>query len=107
MINVKHERLLYEALGKRVRELRQDRFTQAELAALLDMSRTSVTNLERGRQRIPLHQLLRIADALGCELGELLPTREALGLSTGGREQPVEVVGKVTPSVQSLISRYT
>lgn len=47
--------------------------TQEKLAASLGLSRTSVTNIERGRQPIQLHTLYAISDTLGAELVDLLP----------------------------------
>ena len=47
--------------------------TQAELAEKVKISRTSVTNIECGRQQVVLHQLLDFADALGVEPSELIP----------------------------------
>jgi transcriptional regulator with XRE-family HTH domain len=54
------------AFGRAVRRLRQDRgMTQAELAARLNLGRTSITNLEKGQQSPPLSMLPEIASALG------------------------------------------
>ncbi len=47
--------------------------TQGRLAAMVGLSRTSITNIERGRQKILLHTLSAIAEALGTPLAELLP----------------------------------
>lgn len=75
------EKRLYQALGKRIRALREQpvdaaraRMTQAELAKLVDMERTSITNIEKGNQKVPLHVLFRIGEVLGVEPMELLPT---------------------------------
>jgi transcriptional regulator with XRE-family HTH domain len=71
------ESRFYELVGERVRAHRKD-LTQQKLADLIGVKRTSITNLERGRQNVPLHFLLRLARALGCEMGELLPAPEEL-----------------------------
>src|SRR5205807_1101281 len=66
----------YKLLGARIARLRSSaRLTQAELAERIGSARTSVTNLERGRQQMPLHQLLRIAEVLQVDLKELIPSR--------------------------------
>jgi transcriptional regulator with XRE-family HTH domain len=39
----------------------------------LGLSRTSITNIERGRQPIQLHTLYKIAEVLGVEPTALLP----------------------------------
>jgi transcriptional regulator with XRE-family HTH domain len=57
-----------EDFGRAVRRLRQERgMTQAELAARLSLGRTSITNLEKGRQSPPLSMLPEIASALGVD----------------------------------------
>ena len=53
------------------------RLTQEELASRAGLGRTTVTNLEAGRQHVPLDELLSIAEALSVELRELVPLRSA------------------------------
>lgn len=64
----------YLAFGERVRRARQGRFSQAQLARKMRMSRGSIANIETGRQRIPLHVLLMLARELGVEPIALIPT---------------------------------
>jgi transcriptional regulator with XRE-family HTH domain len=47
--------------------------SQEKLAEVLGLTRTSVTNIECGRQPIQLHTLYAIADALGIEPTDLMP----------------------------------
>ncbi len=65
---------IYVYVGQAVREHR-DRcgFAQQELADAVGLTRTSITNLEQGRQQTPLHVLCRVADHLGVALKDLLP----------------------------------
>ena len=49
------------------------RVSQDELAERVGLSRTSITNIEQGRQHVPLHTLLLLASALGVEPASLLP----------------------------------
>lgn len=70
----KPQRDLYIALGKRIRAVRRGALlTQAQLASILHLSRTSVTNIEKGRQQILVHTLYAIAMGLGVGVSELLP----------------------------------
>lgn len=56
-----------------IREWRQFKgYTQERLAALVDMSTSSISQLERGQQGYTEDSLARIADALGCLPGDLL-----------------------------------
>lgn len=65
----------YRAFGRLVRMHRQrlDDMTQEKLGRLVGLSRTSITNIEKGRQHVALHQLLAIADALAVRPEALLP----------------------------------
>lgn len=63
----------YEGFGRRLRQLRRSAgLTQEQLARRLGLNRTTVVNIEGGRQRVAVHQLVELADALGCEPSELL-----------------------------------
>jgi len=46
--------------------------TQSDLAARLNFSRGSVANIELGRQRMLLHTVYEIAEALDCTIADLL-----------------------------------
>lgn len=71
------EKRLYTALGERIRRAREGhpsgRMTQAALADVVGLERTSITNIEKGNQKIPLHMLYRLCDALGIPVAESLP----------------------------------
>ena len=108
MITKRQTELLYRLIGRRVLQRRKERrFSQEELADLIAVSRTSITNLEHGRQRIPLHQLAGVADALGCELVDLLPTLKDLSPAPERKGAAVELqdVRKLTPATRSVIER--
>lgn len=47
--------------------------SQEKLAKILGLTRTSVTNIESGRQPIQLHTLYAIADAIGVNPTDLMP----------------------------------
>src|SRR2546423_14326366 len=64
---------LYAALGKRIRALRrQANLSQEDVAERVGLTRTSITNIERGRQQLQIHTLVAIAHTLGVRLDELL-----------------------------------
>jgi transcriptional regulator with XRE-family HTH domain len=69
---------LYRSFGRGLREAREEAgLTQRQVAERVGLTRTSVTNIERGNQHIALHQLFLLADAVGREPTELLPNGEA------------------------------
>lgn len=66
------------ALGDRIREAREKAgVTQEQLARAVALSRTSITNIERGRQGLQTFLLVRIAVTLGRPVAELLPSAPA------------------------------
>ena len=78
----------YARLGALIRDKRRaNSITQERLAERLGLSRTTVVNIEKGRQRIAVHQLVDLSDVLGCEPVELLPTGVDEGVATNDREQ--------------------
>jgi transcriptional regulator with XRE-family HTH domain len=65
---------LYRAFGRALKGAREDaELTQKEVAQRVGLSRTSITNIERGNQHIALHQLFLLASAVGVEAATLLP----------------------------------
>lgn len=68
---------LYELIGARLKQRRLEREkTQAWLAERVGMLRTSITNIEKGRQKPPLHVIYALCDALDGDPLEILPTLE-------------------------------
>jgi Predicted transcriptional regulators len=71
---------LYRELGKRLKEFREyprqgrQKLTQADLATAIGLERTSISNIEKGVQKLPLHVLYRICEVLGADVDAVLPT---------------------------------
>jgi transcriptional regulator with XRE-family HTH domain len=77
--SVANERVLYAEFGERVRKYRRRlKLNQEDLGARVRLSRTSITNIEGGRQKILLHQLFALADALEVSPQALLPDVRSL-----------------------------
>ena len=89
---------IYAMFGNRVRALREEKkFTQEELARRVDLSRTSITNIEKGRHRVLLHQVVEIAEALDAKPSDLMPLAAA-----GNIEKPIrDDVARVIESLRS------
>ncbi len=65
---------LYQQVGILVRLARENRgLSQLDLAQRIGLQRTSVTNIEAGKQKIQLHTLFNVAHALGISPESLLP----------------------------------
>lgn len=88
----------YAIFGNRVRALREERrFTQEELARRVDLSRVSITNIERGRHRVLLHQVVEIAEALDAKPSDLMPS-----VLPGSNSKPIrDDVARVIESLKS------
>jgi transcriptional regulator with XRE-family HTH domain len=76
---------VYLLIGKLVADARKSRIpalTQHQLAELTGggITRSALANIERGRQRIAIHQLYHIAKALQLEPSDLLPPPERVAL---------------------------
>ena len=65
----------YRDFGAKLRLLRENRgLTQGGLATSVGLTRTSLTNIEKGRQKVLLHTVMEIAAALSVDARELLPS---------------------------------
>ena len=66
--------LFYVAVGRKVKSVRIEAgISQTLLAQKIGFNRSSIANLEAGRQRIALHLFFLIAEALGTPPAKLLP----------------------------------
>ena len=79
--------------------------TQHRLGTLVGLSRTSITNIEKGRQQVSLHQFFRIADALEVTPAKLLPPQRRRGTSTLAQKLPPGTEPEITKWADSLIAR--
>jgi transcriptional regulator with XRE-family HTH domain len=67
----------YQQLGINIRKHRkQQRFSQDALAKLVSLTRTSLTNIEKGRQHLSVYTLCEIVEHLKVNVSELLPSVE-------------------------------
>jgi transcriptional regulator with XRE-family HTH domain len=65
---------IYKIIGERIRTLRESlNLNQEDIADQIGMRRTSITNIEAGRQRLPIDTLYAIAGMLGVSVFDLLP----------------------------------
>lgn len=63
----------FKLIGKRIQEVRkQQAMTQAELATLTDMSDSYISCIETAKKQASLESLIRISNALGITVDELL-----------------------------------
>jgi transcriptional regulator with XRE-family HTH domain len=70
----------YELLGERIKEARTNaKIKQETFASYLNLSRSSIVNIEKGRQHPQIHLLWDIATILNIEVIELFPKLPSSG----------------------------
>ncbi|MBY3621310.1 hypothetical protein CA600_22695 [Paenibacillus sp. VTT E-133280] len=63
----------YKIIGGNIRSSRVTRgITQKDLGLKLNISRPSIANIEAGRQRIQVHFLFQLAEALDTSIQDLI-----------------------------------
>lgn len=89
-------------LANSLRQLREIRgLTQRQLAALAEVPRPTLANLESGSANPTLHVLLRLAGALQVSLDELVSPPRAMARHYRAAELPTELRGQV--AVRALL----
>lgn len=74
-----HKDPLLEAVGKRIRQVRENKgYAQEEFAYRAGIDRSYYGAVERGRYSVTTVNLVRIALALEVEVGDLFPARSEL-----------------------------
>lgn len=98
---------VYRVLGERIRNERlKQNITQDELASRVGLTRTSITNVEKGRQRLLVHTLLQIADSLGTDAGHLLITFESETPIVFRKEIPMPVRKWIMHSIGTSTAKH-
>lgn len=68
------QKTFYRQVGYKLTHARlRKKITQAELGRRVGLGRTSIVNIEFGRQRFLVHTLASLAKALGVSTEHLLP----------------------------------
>ena len=71
--------VIYKFIGAKVQSFRKKAgLTQSKLAEVVSLDRSSITNIENGRQKILAHTVYHLAAALGIEPENLLPAKRDL-----------------------------
>ena len=93
----------YDEIGRRIGIARRKfNWTQQELADSVGLTRTSVTNIESGRQKLLLHTAVKIAGQLNIDIGEILPQRKEMrsSLDRVVDEQRKQMLMRMIPEIQ-------
>jgi DNA-binding XRE family transcriptional regulator len=88
-----NETLLYQKLGQQIRRKREVvNLTQMQLAERVDVLRTSITNIEAGRQKAPLHLIYELCAVLQVDIKDILPPLSEL---IEPENSPIEIGGRL------------
>ena len=75
----------YQQFGRKLRQARQESgLSQADLAVAIDRSRTSVSNIEKGRQGISLRTFGKLLQVLNVDADQLLPADDVTSVPPSG-----------------------
>lgn len=67
--------ILYQILGNKIKVRREDlKMNQIELGEKAGIGRTSISNIEKGRQKPPLSVIYKICHELELDVRSILPT---------------------------------
>ena len=81
----KHPQLIL--VGQRIRELRQQRgYSQEAFSLEAGIARGYFGGVERGERNLAALNLIRIAEVLGVEVGELFPPTKQLDKARSGKK---------------------
>jgi transcriptional regulator with XRE-family HTH domain len=74
-----YKEALYKLIGERIKSQRESLgLSQLELSKKLDLSRSSVSNIELGRHQIPLHILYEISKVCNVNIDYFLPNNDEI-----------------------------
>jgi transcriptional regulator with XRE-family HTH domain len=79
---------LYVIIGERIKEKRKElNVKQQKLADEVNINRTSISNIEKGRHQPPLHLLFKICFYLNLDIHSLIPSLEEIA-NLNNKETP-------------------
>jgi transcriptional regulator with XRE-family HTH domain len=91
---------VYKIIGGRIRdERRKHELTQNELASRVGLKRTSITNVEKGKQKLLVHTLVDIARSLGTSPATFFTALDAEAPLALPEDLPVSVRNWIIHSV--------
>jgi DNA-binding XRE family transcriptional regulator len=74
---IQEEEIFYKSLGESIKNYRKlEKASQETLAKHLDLSRISILNIEKGKQKVQIYTLFRIAKFLKITLDDLMPAQD-------------------------------
>ena len=98
-------------VGQRIKELRSRRgIAQTELAKMIELSQTNLSNIERGRTGVTLQNLFKIQEVLGCRMADFFADADVAATSAkqqAGSSVSIDDAIKVLQMIKELGSSET
>lgn len=89
----------YTDVGENIKNYRSKLgYSQDDLAKYLDLTRTSIVNIEKGRQRPPLHAICEIASFLKISIEDLIPAKD--------EKEQIDFLKSVKENIDLIKSKY-
>lgn len=89
----------YGDLGENIKSFRTKQgYSQDQLAKFLDLTRSSVVNIEKGRQRPPLHTVYDLAVFFDIDIKNLLPSKD--------KKQLIDLKKSVKESIHTIEKKF-
>jgi DNA-binding XRE family transcriptional regulator len=102
-LNTNDQHHFYLNLGREIRDRRgKCARTQVELAEALGLTRTSVVNIEAGRQKLLLHHIYDLAEFFSCSAGDLLANQAPVRTE---RKFSISIPEELPSEMQQLMLR--
>lgn len=96
-----NDNAIYLLIGARIRMRRRELgITQAKLADTTGELRTSISNIESGRQKAPLDVMFHICEALEIEPKDVIPSLAEVSLDEMIRHAPPKTAALVRELMQ-------
>lgn len=97
---------LYRILGENLKRVREDaEIKQHFVAEQVQLLRTSISNIESGRQRPPLGLIFRICLVLGVEVAEVLPKLQNVLKEIAVDVETEQGIKKMPPKAAELFKK--
>lgn len=93
-----NEDKLYLTIGDNLRTCREKHipaYSQAQLAEIVGLDRSSVSNIEKGHQRVSIHTLYILCEALDVKPQDVLPKLQEVEDASKLPPQATEALNKI------------
>ena len=104
MRNYPQAPLLRTEVGNRLREIRRESgLTQSQLSRAASIGQASLSNYENGKRDLPLATVVRLTDALGISISDLLEVPAIMVIRDAGMGQAVRVLAQAPELLDSIV----